>query len=78
MAKRQDSVYSLHKRVTFAAPSHRVPVQINKFQFPEGFKNLLDIGFGKVEMQGTNVKSEKQNVTILETVAEEFAHCIAP
>jgi hypothetical protein len=53
-------------------------VQINKFQFPEGFKNLLDIGFGKVEMQGTNVKSEKQNVTTLEQVAEVFAHCIAP
>lgn len=78
MLKRQDNVHLLHKCVTFAAPRHRVPVQIDKFQFPEGFKDLLDIGFGKVEMQGTNVKSGKQHVTTLERVAEEFAHCIAP
>jgi hypothetical protein len=41
--KGKTNVYLLHKRVTFTAPGHRVPVQINKFQFPEGFKDLLDI-----------------------------------
>ena len=50
MTKRRDSCHLLHKRIALAPPSHRVPVQINKFQIPEGFEDLLDIGFGKVEM----------------------------
>jgi hypothetical protein len=66
MPRRRDRFHLLHKSVAFAPPSHRVPVQINKFQFPEGLEDLLDIGFGKVEMQGTNVKSGVQHVTTSE------------
>lgn len=40
----------LHKCITFASTSHRISVEIDKFKFSEGFKDLFDIRFCEVEM----------------------------
>ena len=45
----------LHECITLASASHRIPVQINKFQFTKRLKDLLDIGFREVEMQGADI-----------------------
>lgn len=45
----------LHECITLASASHWIPVQINKFQFTKRLKDLLDIGFREVEMQGTDI-----------------------
>jgi hypothetical protein len=45
----------LNKGISLAATRHRIPVQVNKLKFAKRFKDLSDIGFGKVEMQRTDV-----------------------
>lgn len=34
-------------------------MEVNKFEFAEWLKDLFDIGFRKVEMEGSNIKSER-------------------
>jgi hypothetical protein len=47
--------FVLDKCITFTATRHWIPVQVNKLKFAKGLKDLSDIGFGEVEMQGANV-----------------------
>lgn len=46
---------SLNKCVSFTSPCHGISVKIYKFEFPKGLKDLLNIGFGQVEMQRSNI-----------------------
>ena len=52
----------LNERIAFASPGYRIFMKVDKFQLSEGFENLFDVAFRKVEVERTNIKSgEVQN-----------------
>jgi hypothetical protein len=53
-------INSLNKSIAFAAPSHRIPVEIDELKFAERLKHLLNIRLGEIEMERANVKSTRQ------------------
>lgn len=44
------NVASLNECISFATSGHGVPVKVDEFKFAKWLENLLDIGFGEVEV----------------------------
>lgn len=48
-------IHSLYKSITFTASGHGISVEVDEFKFAKRLENLLDIGFGKIEVERTNI-----------------------
>jgi hypothetical protein len=53
-------------------------VQVNKLKLAKRLKDLFDIGFGEVEVQGTDVKPGAKTSKGQYSSCNLTTHCIAP